>query len=131
MTDTPMVSRRTWESLHMDERIALKRAAANLADEFGGIYGAETIERFLASSFDQFSSRSTITKFLPLLAERFARQRLRALAKVQGLRDDGLPVVLFLARTTRAGRRWPWASSRRLRVIEPSGGRAGRSPASR
>lgn len=96
MTDTPMVSRRTWESLHMDERIALKRAAANLADEFGGIYGAETIERFLASSFDQFSSRSTITKFLPLLAERFARQRLRALAKVQGLRDDGLPVVLFL-----------------------------------
>ena len=28
-------------------------------------------------------------KFLPLMAERFARQRLRALAKIEGLHDDG------------------------------------------
>ena len=34
--------------------------------------------------------------FLPLIAERFARQRLRALAKVEGLHNDGRPVVLFL-----------------------------------
>ena len=34
--------------------------------------------------------------FLPLMAERFARQRLTALAKVEGLRNDGRPVVLFL-----------------------------------
>jgi len=34
--------------------------------------------------------------FLPLLAERFARQRLTALAKVEGRSDDGLPIVLFL-----------------------------------
>ena len=30
------------------------------------------------------------------MAERFARQRLRALAKVEGLHDDGKPTVLFL-----------------------------------
>ena len=30
------------------------------------------------------------------MAERFARQRLHALAKVEGLRDDGKPTVLFL-----------------------------------
>ena len=30
------------------------------------------------------------------MAERFARQRLRALAKVDGRRDDGKPTVLFL-----------------------------------
>jgi protein-tyrosine-phosphatase len=30
------------------------------------------------------------------MAERFARQRLRALAKVEGKHDDGIPVVLFL-----------------------------------
>jgi arsenate reductase (thioredoxin) len=41
--------------------------------------------------------------FLPLLAERFARQRLRALAKVEGLSSDGRPVVLFLC-THNAGR---------------------------
>ena len=34
--------------------------------------------------------------FLPLLAERFARQRLTALAKVEGLSHDGRPTVLFL-----------------------------------
>ena len=40
--------------------------------------------------------RATVVKFLPLMAERFARQRLRALAKVEGLHDDGKPTVLFL-----------------------------------
>ena len=30
------------------------------------------------------------------MAERFARQRLQALAKVEGMATDGLPVVLFL-----------------------------------
>ena len=90
------VSERTWESLHADEKLALKQAAARLADEFTGLYGPETIERFLASSFDQFADRAKVTKFLPLLAERFSRQRLRALARVEGLHTDGKPVVLFL-----------------------------------
>ncbi len=87
---------RSWESLRPDDRLALKQAAANLAQEFSGIYGPETIERFLDSSFDQFAGRATVTKFLPLLAGRFARQRLHALARVEGLHDDGKPVVLFL-----------------------------------
>ncbi|PFG17733.1 protein-tyrosine-phosphatase [Propionicimonas paludicola] len=97
------VSERTWESLHPDQRLALKQAAARLADEFTGLYGHETIERFLASSFDQFADRARVTKFLPLLAERFARQRLDALARVEGLHADGKPVVLFLC-THNAGR---------------------------
>jgi hypothetical protein len=45
---------------------------------------------------DQFADRATIPTFLPLTAERFARQRLRALAKIEGLHDDGKPTVLFL-----------------------------------
>lgn len=97
------VSERTWESLHADERTALKQAAAQLTTEFTGLYGAETIERFLASSYDQFAVRATLTKFLPLLAERFARQRLHALARIEGLHADGKPVVLFLC-THNAGR---------------------------
>ena len=103
MTLHPAVSERTWESLHADEKLALKQAAARLADEFTGLYGPETIERFLASSFDQFADRAEVTKFLPLLAERFSRQRLRALARVEGLHTDGKPVVLFLC-THNAGR---------------------------
>jgi len=104
MTTAPHpVSERTWESLHSDEKLALKQASARLADDFASLYGTETIERFLASSFDQFAGRAKVTKFLPLLAERFAHQRLQALARVEGLHDDGKPVVLFLC-THNAGR---------------------------
>ena len=71
--------------------------------EFDGVFGVETIDRFLHSSYDQFAGRATISKFLPLMAERFARQRLRALAKIEGLHDDGKPTVLFLC-THNAGR---------------------------
>ena len=34
--------------------------------------------------------------YVPLLAERFARQQLRALARIEGKADQGTPTVLFL-----------------------------------
>jgi arsenate reductase len=79
-----------------DQQYALRSAARNLGDQYSGVFGAETIERFLYSSYDQFASVATVPTFLPLLAERFARQRLRALAKVEGKVQDGKPAVLFL-----------------------------------
>ncbi len=91
MSTTP-----TWNTLSLDESLALRTAATRLADEFDGIFGTETIERFLHSSFDQFATNAKIIKFLPMMAERFAKQRLQALAKVEGLHDDGKPTVLFL-----------------------------------
>ena len=91
------------ESLNPDIRLALTTAARNLEDEFSGTFGVQTIELFLQTSYDQFADQATVTTFLPLLAERFARQRLKALAKVEGRHDDGLPVVLFLC-THNAGR---------------------------
>ena len=89
--------------LSLDQQLALKTAATRLGEEFKGIYGAETIGRFLESSFDQFADRATVARFLPLLAERWARQRLHALAKVEGLAHSGTPTVLFLC-THNAGR---------------------------
>jgi arsenate reductase len=86
----------TWATLPLDESLAMKSASARLVGEFEGVFGKETIERFLHSSFDQFAGNATIPQFLPLMAERFARHRLHALAKVEGLRDDGKPAVLFL-----------------------------------
>lgn len=83
-------------TITLDQQLALKASALRLARDFEGIYGAETIERFLHSSYDQFAGNATVVNFLPLFAERFARQRLRALAKVEGKRDDGKPTVLFL-----------------------------------
>jgi arsenate reductase len=87
----------------LDQALSLKSAATRLAVDFEGTFGAPTIERFLHSSYDQFADRATVVNFLPLLAERFARQRLKALARVEGLSSDGRPIVLFLC-THNAGR---------------------------
>jgi len=84
------------QELSPEVNLALKTAARNLRQEFEGTFSVETIEQFLATSYDQFAFRATITNFLPLMAERFARQRLHALARVEGRNDDGLPIVLFL-----------------------------------
>ncbi|HSK61133.1 MAG TPA: arsenate reductase ArsC [Actinomycetospora sp.] len=89
--------------LSIDQRLALRTAATNLQREFAESFGLETIDRFLHSSYDEFAGRATVVNFLPLLAERFARQRLRALAKVEGLSHDERPAVLFLC-THNAGR---------------------------
>jgi arsenate reductase (thioredoxin) len=89
--------------LSIDQRLAIKTAATNLQREFAESFGLETIDRFLHSSYDEFAGRATVVNFLPLLAERFARQRLRALAKVEGLSHDERPAVLFLC-THNAGR---------------------------
>jgi protein-tyrosine-phosphatase len=84
------------EDLPNDQKAALRSAASNLRREFEGTFGLETIELFLSSSYDQFAERARIVTYLPLMAERFARQRLQALAKVEGKATDGLPTVLFL-----------------------------------
>jgi arsenate reductase (thioredoxin) len=89
--------------LSIDQQLALRTAAVNLGREFDTVFGTETIERFLHTSYDQFATRSSIPHYLPLLAERFCRQRLQALAKVEGRRDEGKPIVLFLC-THNAGR---------------------------
>ena len=83
-------------TLSPDQTLAMKTAARHLKDEFSGVFGVETIENFLTTSYDQFASRANFPNFLPLLAERFARQRLHALAKVEGKATSGVPVVLFL-----------------------------------
>jgi len=77
-------------------RAALRSAANTLAAEFEGTFSPDTIQAFLESSYDQFATGATARTFLPLMAERFARQRLHALAKVEGKAHDGVPVVLFL-----------------------------------
>jgi arsenate reductase len=84
------------DDISLDQQLALRSSAGRLAQEYDGILGTETIERFLHSSYEEFADVSSVPNFLPLLAERFARQRLQALARVEGKANDGKPVVLFL-----------------------------------
>ena len=104
MTDSPIpLATHHHPDPSIDQKHALKSAATRLHDEFGEHFGVETIQRFLHSSYDQFAGRATIPNFLPLLAERWARQRLTALARVEGKITDAKPTVLFLC-THNAGR---------------------------
>lgn len=80
----------------LDQQFALHTAAVRLASDYKGTFNVETIERFLQSSYDQLADHATIGNYLPLLAERFARQRLHALAVVEGLHTKTKPIVLFL-----------------------------------
>ncbi|MFD2794501.1 arsenate reductase ArsC [Promicromonospora vindobonensis] len=80
----------------IDQEGPLGSAAARLAREFDGTFGQETIDRFLHSSYTELAAGATVPNFLPVLTEKFARQRLSALARVDGLHVTGAPTVLFL-----------------------------------
>ena len=51
----------------------LRSSSLLLQKDFDGMYNAETIERFLISSYDEFGGRITNDTYLPMFAERFAR----------------------------------------------------------
>lgn len=84
------------EDLSLEQQLVLRAAASRLQNEFDGVFGTETIERFLHTSYDYFAGRFTVVTWLPLFAERFARERLFALARVEGKSTDNRPIVLFL-----------------------------------
>ena len=73
----------------------VRKAAAALADEFAGIFAEETIERYIADSLDLLGD-GKINVFVPVLAHRFARERLKALAQTEGLIVKEMPEVLFV-----------------------------------
>jgi arsenate reductase len=93
----------TQPDISLDQQYALNVAATRLRDEFSTTFGVETIERFLHSSYDEFAGRATMKGFLPLLAERFARERLYALVKIEHPEVEARPGVMFLC-THNAGR---------------------------
>jgi protein-tyrosine-phosphatase len=83
------------ELLPVEQRTVVRHVAANLREEFAGTFSVETIERYLASSLQALQA-ARLKNFVPLFSERFARQRLRALAKVEGKVTDTTPSVVFL-----------------------------------
>jgi protein-tyrosine-phosphatase len=70
-------------------------AAERLAEEFAGIFSRETIARYTAESQDLLGE-SRISVFVPVLAHRFTRQRLKARAQAEGALVKEQPEVLFV-----------------------------------
>lgn len=79
-----------------DRQHMLHRVARDLADEFADTFGVETIERLLFESYDMLAAQASIPTFLPVLAGRFARERLRALGQSEGAIVTDIPEVLFV-----------------------------------
>jgi protein-tyrosine-phosphatase len=73
----------------------VRQAAEALTDEFAGVFSQETIERYIEESVDLLGD-SKINVFVPVLAHRFARERLKALAQNEGLTVKDMPEVLFV-----------------------------------
>jgi arsenate reductase len=95
----------------------INQAADRLADEFAGVFSQETIARYMAESTDLLGE-TKINVFVPVLAHRFCRERLRALAQAEGIVGKDQPEVLFVC-VHNAGRSQMAAGLLKLR----SGGR--------
>jgi protein-tyrosine-phosphatase len=95
----------------------VRQAAQALAHEFAGVFSRETIERCVAESLELLGP-SRVNVFVPVLAHRFARERLKALGQAEGRLTKEMPEVLFVC-VHNAGRSQMAAGLVRLR----SGGR--------
>lgn len=78
------------------EQLQIQEAAERLKRRFEGQLNTETIERFMNESLDTLVKRASTSTWVPLLAERFARDRLRALVRLESEHTTLKPSVLFL-----------------------------------
>ncbi|WP_378742095.1 three-helix bundle dimerization domain-containing protein [Nocardia brasiliensis] len=85
MNESPVTSPRPHDP-SLDQKVALQAAATRLEREFDGLIDDDAIEQLLHSAYDHVADHATIDNFLPLLAERYTREWLHALADQQGSR---------------------------------------------
>jgi arsenate reductase (thioredoxin) len=80
---------------HPDLERRMQREIARLSDEFRGVFSPETIDRCARESLDRLAG-ARVTAYLPTFTYRFTRERLKALAGVEGLIRPGRPELLFI-----------------------------------
>ncbi|MGA9114521.1 MAG: arsenate reductase ArsC [Candidatus Dormiibacterota bacterium] len=78
------------------DRKELEGAARRLAREFAGTFSLETVEECVVDSFERLAATATVMNYLTILAERFARERLEALAQAGSKVRRDVPEVLFV-----------------------------------
>ncbi|MBC7630471.1 arsenate reductase ArsC [Aeromicrobium sp.] len=74
----------------------LRRLASELTGKFSGIFGAETVERYVLGSYTGLLRTSTVKAHLAANTTRFATDRLTALAQAKGAIETPVPEVLFV-----------------------------------
>ena len=86
---------RHFQDLPPDEQRLIGRSLQELQREFDGTFDDETIEHFVVDSYERLAAKAKVKTFIGVLAERFARQRLQAMAQIESS-VPGKPGVLFL-----------------------------------
>ena len=76
-------------------RQRVEKAADALQEEFAGTFGRGTIALYIAESVNLLG-KGSVSDFVPVLAHRFARERLKALGQADGLIAKEQPEVLFV-----------------------------------
>lgn len=79
----------------VDPTIALHSTALHLHADFDGVFSLETVERYLHETYASLEQRASVNRFLPLLAERRARDELRALSSWRVV--SASPSILFVS----------------------------------
>ncbi len=79
----------------MDLANPVEHMIGELEREFHGVFSIETIRQYVMESAQPID-RPRIHDFLPLLLYRFTRERLKAVAQVQGRIAKDVPEVLFV-----------------------------------
>lgn len=90
-----MATPRETPSLLNTEHV-LHSIAEDLSRRFTGTFAAETVERYVFESYTALARTSKITSRLPSITERFARDRLTALAQSKGAAPHDVPEVLLV-----------------------------------
>ena len=84
------------DQLTTAEQLHVRQSAERLRRRFEGQLNTETIERFLYDSLDRQLDGARTTTWVPLLAERFAADRIRAVIRLESDVSTLNPSVLFL-----------------------------------
>lgn len=90
-----MSTRRGQDALLSPDSV-LHRAAERLAHQFTGMVSEETVERVVFESYTALARTAAVSTHLPALAEKFARDRLVALAQSRGLIAKPVPEILYV-----------------------------------
>lgn len=90
------MSRRGGQEALLSPDSVLHRAAERLSHQFAGMVSEETAERVVFESYAALARTASVQTHLPSLAEKFAQDRLTALAQSKGLIVKRVPEVLFV-----------------------------------
>jgi arsenate reductase (thioredoxin) len=87
------------QQLSSQAQLAVKASRENLHADFGEMFKAGEIDAVFDDSVGRLKGDNTIDDYIPAIAERLTRERLRGVAQSRGLLTKNVPEVLFVSLT--------------------------------